>query len=294
MPRIDDLLLDSVIYIYQSTDDAENGEQAGGTGFLVSIQSEVNKEIGYMYAITNSHVIKENSTPAIRFNDTQGRVKIINTYASDWTRHPDKADMAAICIFGDLSILKHCCIPTNMFLTEELINAHNIGPGDDTFMIGRFIQHDGKQKNLPSVRFGNISMMPHEKVKQQNGHEQDCFLVESRSLSGFSGSPVFVHINTPFRPEDKGALKLGGARGPWLLGIDCGHLPIYENLKIRNGNSITDIPNEAAIPKNLVINTNSGQMTVLPAWKLHDFLFNGVVAEARKKEESKLTSQIDK
>jgi hypothetical protein len=34
MPRIPDILLDTVIYLYPTAMDAESGARAGGTGFL--------------------------------------------------------------------------------------------------------------------------------------------------------------------------------------------------------------------------------------------------------------------
>jgi hypothetical protein len=76
----------------------------------------------------------------------------------------------------------------------------DIGPGDDVFVVGRFINREGKQKNIPSVRFGNIAQMPGEPLFLDDGKELECFLIEGRSISGFSGSPVFIHIS-PEAPE---------------------------------------------------------------------------------------------
>jgi hypothetical protein len=35
-----------------------------------------------------------------------------------------------------------------------------IFPGDEVLLPGRFISHDGRQRNKPILRFGNISMLP--------------------------------------------------------------------------------------------------------------------------------------
>ena len=67
----------------------------------------------------------------------------------------------------------------------------NIGIGDEAIAIGRFINHDGNQRNQPSVRFGAIAQMPKDKIRTDTG-EQDAFLVEIKSISGYSGSPVFA------------------------------------------------------------------------------------------------------
>lgn len=68
-------------------------------------------------------------------------------------------------------------------------------PGGEVFMIGRFVGHDGRQKNTPSVRFGNISRMrisDAEEGADQNQEEVDeRFLIDCRSIPDYSGSPVF-------------------------------------------------------------------------------------------------------
>jgi hypothetical protein len=52
------------------------------------------------------------------------------------------------------------------------------------FMVGRVITHEGKQKNLPSARFGNITMMPVEPLRHMRGINQESFVVEMRSIGG--------------------------------------------------------------------------------------------------------------
>jgi hypothetical protein len=59
VPRIPDQLLDSVIYLYRCRQDAESGERTGGTGFLVSEPATVPGAPATLYAVTNSHVIRE-------------------------------------------------------------------------------------------------------------------------------------------------------------------------------------------------------------------------------------------
>src|SRR5207248_2655066 len=87
-------------------------------------------------------------------------------------------------------------ITPQMFVTPEDIRW--FAPGTDTMMIGRFITHEGRQRNTPAVRFGNVSMLPFEPVRtERGGLKQRSFLVEERSLSGFSGSAVFVYHTFP-------------------------------------------------------------------------------------------------
>ena len=53
---------------------------------------------------------------------------------------------------------------------------------------------DGGQKNTPSARFGNMSMMPEKPIRRADGILQESYLLEMRSINGYSGSPAFVHI----------------------------------------------------------------------------------------------------
>jgi hypothetical protein len=66
MPRIDDDLLDCVVYLYGSKAEADAGINIGGSGFLVSYASSRGiKAGGFMYAITNRHIIREKCATVI-------------------------------------------------------------------------------------------------------------------------------------------------------------------------------------------------------------------------------------
>lgn len=264
MPRIEDQYLDTVIYLYPSKGTAEQGEAFGGTGFLISIPFETNPSLSHLYAVTNSHVIREAKATVIRLNTHQGDTKVIETHPDNWVHHPDGDDIA-VCYFGGLNreIIKYRHIQTASFITEEIIDRFHIGAGDDVFMVGRFSRHDGKQTNLPSARFGNISMMPDEKIRHPRGYDVDSFLIETRSLSGYSGSPVFVYLNPAILRPGMG-VAVGHPLLIWLLGIDWGHLPIYE--KVKEKDRMTDISEGYVVP------SNSGQMAVTPIWKLTEML----------------------
>jgi hypothetical protein len=85
-------------------------------------------------------------------------------------------------------------------LTPSAIDQSKVGIGDETFTVGRFISHEVSKKS-PSVRFGNISMMPYEPVRYK-GRTHDAFLIEA-GLSWLQWFSSFVHI-LPYtaRPTD--------------------------------------------------------------------------------------------
>jgi len=53
--------------------------------------------------------------------------------------------------------------------------------------MGRFVNAEGRLRNVPTLRFGTIAQIPIEKVDGQVS-----FLVEARSIPGFSGTPVVI------------------------------------------------------------------------------------------------------
>ena len=66
----------------------------------------------------------------------------------------------------------------------------HIGPGEDVFMVGRFVNQDGGATQ-PALRFGNISSMPAEMTIQKFRRKRPYYLIDMHSRLGYSGSPVF-------------------------------------------------------------------------------------------------------
>ncbi len=277
MPRIDDNYLDCSIYLYPSVEAAKEGRAAGGTGFLASVPCETIPNATFIYAVTNAHVIR-NGSPVIRLNTQAVAVDIAPLRDADWTPHPDGDDLAVTGITG-LSVATHKfrTVPISMFLTREVSKQYNIGPGEDVFVVGRFVTVEGRQKNTPSARFGHIAMMPGEPIRTDTGVSQESFVVEAKSISGYSGSPVFVRIlPLSLRPE---AEELATRGWTWLLGVDWGHI---------NDPRIRDAVRD---PKGILVGTveaNTGMMAVVPAWRLLDFLMGDKLVMVRRKSEQKI------
>jgi hypothetical protein len=177
-------------------------------------------------------------------------------------------------------------ISSTSFLTKRMIEQYDIGVGDETFVIGRFISREGKERNIPSVRFGAIAQMPAEPIILDGGIAQETYLVEARSIPGYSGSPVFVTIPPAPSPQPRinpnlpagikehipELLKMVGYNpkrtsqyqlGPWLVGIDYCH--IYDKERVYNSETGDPIAS-------MHIRSNTGMMGVVPAWRLIDIL----------------------
>jgi hypothetical protein len=286
LPRIMDFLFGSVIYLYPSVDEAEADEPVGGSGFLVRYQSEVHKEIGYTYAVSNKHVVKASGRPSrvIRLNDRRGGSEAKEIKDKDWLVHPDGDDVAIAHLLGlDPQRYEFTAIPTSMFITPEIIEKWKIGPGDEAFMIGRFVGHNETERIRPSARFGNISMMACHHISHPHYRLQESFVLETRSLGGYSGSPVFVHTpygDAHFAGEWREARQKSSG-GPWLLGVDWGHTLIYRN--VLDGETL------APVQPRMKVEINSGMMNVVPAWQLQKLLDDPTLATKRSKSDEKIT-----
>jgi hypothetical protein len=281
VPRIRDEFLDSVIYLYPDRSAAEAGEKIGGSGFLVGVQSKgLPQNFWFLYAVTNKHVIEGGAT-TIRFTTRDGGTDVLETDERSWIHHPSGDDLSVCLVSFDPKMFKFHFIPRANFLTHEIIKSLNVGPGDEVFVVGRFINHEGKQQNRPTARFGFIGQMPFEPIVQDDGFKQDSFLIEVRSVGGYSGSPVFLHV-MPVIPDTFAARKIQpfGVYGEWLLGVEWGMLLNWEPVRNEFAKPV-NLDN----PRGMHVRVNTGMMGAVPVWKLADLLDNGLVAEFRTEQE---------
>lgn len=284
VPRIDDNILECVAYLYPSRKDAEEGKKYGGCGFWIGVEpsEEFKGKIWHTYLVTAAHVAGGGCL-AVRMNTRGGAVDIIETPPGAWHFHPDGDDVA-VCDFEiPLRNFKVRLLSDALLLNHSLIEKEKIGLGDDVVVVSRFMSHDGKQTNTPSVRYGNIAMMPQEPVKHPSGLLVESFLVECRSLGGASGSPVFVSIPLTDRLfSTRGKEKYSGGAGLWLLGVNWGHLHLndsdFESILLGSGK-----PH----PDGLKVRVNTGIMAVTPAWKIRELLDEPELRSRRLEEEEK-------
>lgn len=257
MPRIPEVLLDTVVYIYPSVPTALAGEKVGGSGFLISMPSK-RFDATFQYAVTNRHVVESGNT-VIRLNTQSGDMDVLDFDERNWIFHPEGDDLA-IASFPSLDrkLFKYQSIGIEDFLTMEISSKYNVGAGDDTLVIGRFINQEGKQKNTPTVRFGNLSQTTTAKINLSRGFgyfPQESFLVEARSISGYSGSPVILDVAQHDR-----RLR---ADQYYLLGVQWGYI-----------NDWTSLCDQTGTPINTghQVKLNTGMMGVIPAWKIQTLL----------------------
>jgi hypothetical protein len=279
MPRIKDDILDCVVYLYESVDEAKAGKNIGGSGFIISVPisiPQLNRSANFRYIVTNRHVIQEGAF-VVRLSGTDGSTYIVESEYPHWHFHPNNHDIAIAQIFhSDREQIRDGgpfrTVGISQFVTPEIMNKYDIGIGDDVFMVGRFINHEGRQKNMPALQFGHLSIMPLEPIISKDGTAQESFAVDIRSSGGVSGSPVFVRIENFDLGRNLSGIdndfSLAGPKGlrlsyrVYLLGVDWGHLNSKYRVKKEASDDLTD----------LYIQANTNMAAVVPAWRLAELI----------------------
>jgi hypothetical protein len=293
MPRIPENVIQSVFYLYASKEDALAGINPGGTGFVVDVGSGFDPATGqifppHYYGVTNHHVACD-GFPVVRLNTIDGRVDILDFNPDQWEFLPGKYDVAIIPLTLDSKVHAVHSISTQLFV--EAPPRHNpYYIGDDVFMIGLFVDHAGTTTNVPSARFGNISMLPDERatLKQSTGYEGISYIVDMHSRTGFSGSPVFAYrtFGSDLTPvfghrfdnlsiddwgnESHRSGRLVARTLFNFLGIHWAQFT--EEWKVRSANQGGEAKKRSLLVEGSVISGMSGMTCVIPAWQVLEVL----------------------
>jgi S1-C subfamily serine protease len=149
VPRIRDEFLDCVLYLYPSYTDADEGTGIGGTGFIMVHPTEgLKQNFFFPYIVTNKHVIEDGNT-VLRMTTRDGKKYIVETTEQDWTFHPAGDDLAIHLISIDPEKVRLSHIDSKDCMAKHDCMQLGVGIGDDIFVVGRFINHEGRQKNSP-------------------------------------------------------------------------------------------------------------------------------------------------
>ena len=295
MPKIPANFLDGVFYLYPSVEAANAGTKAGGTGFFVCIPSNELPGAQYLYAVSNWHVAVSEGFSVIRVNTTDGRVDTIELGPEDWefdaaTGH-DIA-VAPLCLRVGHS-LKYSASHVAGFVTQEKFQTNHenaLGVGDEIFMVGRFVDHDGGPTNRPAARFGHISIGP-SKIRSALGRYVDTICLDTNSRTGFSGSPVYVYrtmtsdLEELCKPHWHGQIAVYKHPMLMLLGVHTGQFPEWWDTK-----STEPIGKGAEPFSRMQVRGLSGMTRVAPAWGIRQILDGPKLKGRRTRSELILAS----
>jgi hypothetical protein len=197
-----------------------------GTAFFLSLP--VTEKMSTIVVVSALHVIAEvqqhsdDGKTFLRVNTRDGGFRIV--YVGAWVK-PDQSDeIVDVCFCpwpfpwaeSDFDIRY---FSMEQAATADVMAAQELGVGNEVAFAGLFVNHHGKKRNEPILRFGNIAAMPAEPVSTQHG-DIHAYLIESRSVGGLSGSPVFVDVG--LLRDAEGTVRQGDP-GVYLLGVVHGH-----------------------------------------------------------------------
>jgi hypothetical protein len=227
--RVPDNIIDCVCFLCIKTNDNDvDNYIVGGTAFFVSIPSETDPDIGYVYLVTARHCVdaaKQAGNLYIRVNLKGGGAVYVkgDPYAFESAPDDDAADVAFALAAPPTAAFNYLPIPSELIATDDLIKDKQIGLGEEVVAVGLHASRFGIGRNLPIMRKGIISCMPYEDEPLQDeasGLFYTAYLAELRSIGGMSGSPVFAMLGVGRLPEEelKGRLYRG-----YLIGLIRGH-----------------------------------------------------------------------
>lgn len=231
----------------------------------------------FIYAVTNWHVACRDGSSVLRVNTKSGGADIFSFDPDQWHFDP-RYDIAVVPLGIDTAKHETTFIHESAFISQAELERIKVGPGENVFMVGRFIDHDGGFRNLPAVRFGNISVMP-SRMEQPNGVKADAYCIDLHSRSGYSGSPVLMYRAPGYDLEERlgsgkdARILVSGTNYLGLLGIHFAQFP--EEWEIRHGlkANVDGESNQVPILRNgSSIRGLSGMTCVLPAWCIREVL----------------------
>lgn len=276
MPRVPESTLDIAVYLYHDAIKAEAGSELGGSGFLFAVDCKRLPGKSHALVVTNRHVIEDGAT-VVRLNNKDGSTSIWDFTERDWTFHSDGTDLA-IAFAPVTSDMRYKGVGLEDFVSREKHYAYGIGAGDETLLIGRYVGADGTQINKPTVRFGTIAQNGTTVFSDPRGRAQESFLIEGKSIGGFSGSAVYVYRTPSFGQGERAAWP------PMLLGIDWSHPSYREPLRDVSGR-----PSQ----QGLYVDANSGFMAVIPAWKITEITMTPEIAAIMDEREHRVLQSSD-
>jgi hypothetical protein len=269
--------------------DGPNGPEYRGTAYIVAVpggHGAITTETDgdrtttirypYTFLVTARHVAEklEGRDFHLRVNKQDGTIAVIRDHAhTRWWYHPTEKKYvdAAVTNFAPMERpeLDIEPVPIGMFADEAIIEEHNIGVGDEVFITGLFTKVVETTRNIPIVRTGTVAMIPGEKIPF--GKDLiEAYLIESRSIGGLSGSPVFVRETLRMEVFTASGRILDSASKP---------LPPNQILEIQGtgqfyffGSVIGhwDLPRSATITESEAL--NMGISPIVPAHKIREII----------------------
>lgn len=323
MPALPQQMLDCVFYLYRR--DPKTGEidnRPSGTGTIVVHYSRRHQRnvfldkiadepdiMAHYYGVTNWHLANRAGASIIRINTKDGQSRYLEYDPSEWQFIPNSDDISAIDLTDDLDLGVDlvAAYPEYNFITERLVEKLEVRVGENAVMVGMYKDHSGERQIHPVARFGNLAFVATNDslVKQPNGFRRASHLVDSRSRTGFSGSPVSIWrtptdamLNPRYKKWDArfdralDDLREGHSEEIYvgsttlfvgLLGIHCGQF--WDSVKAYKAPPSGERDGEP-IHEGDELYIQSGMTIVVPAWRVSELLRLNIFKEVREQRDN--------
>lgn len=269
---IDEQFRKSVAFLYVDDLDDETTPLTtkripAATAVMVAVP--IGSDGSVLYAVTNVHVVNECRSFGMGYLRINLRSPQLHhdlpIDPDSWVCHPTTD--VAVARIPTVSNWDHVHVPFEMLASNEYVLQHRVGPGDEIFFVGLFTDHPGLERMQPILRFGQLAMMPHDKVSVRLDRASDpvqvsAYLVEAKSVGGQSGSPAFIHYAADrLNTGAGGNVMLNTAIPPALLGIVSGHFDVRQPVTLVG--DVEPVGN---------VKINAGMAIVIPAQAIIDVL----------------------
>jgi hypothetical protein len=178
---------------------------AHGTCFCVHV---IEENFSFDYLISAQHLLwphrrRNRESPPddpmmVRLNTAKDTSRVISAHPNAWIYPDDPTVDVCAFRFDDLvhtAVDEFECNSINLStMVVHPKDVHDPGVGDEVFICGAFVGRVGYRKNIPVVRIANIAAMPEEPIDFASPR-QPAYLIETRSLGGTSGSPIFLNLD---------------------------------------------------------------------------------------------------
>ncbi|MGA8078956.1 MAG: hypothetical protein WB868_16405 [Xanthobacteraceae bacterium] len=277
--RISDDLLKSVVFLGFPTDEpGKGGIDCFGTAFLLRYE-------GFPHLVTCRHIAEfiGQSPFLIRLNRHMRLGGAVNVPVDmlRWYYHSDPNVDVAIVPFlfpNPQNQYDHVYIDERNAMWSRPRLIDNIGNGDFCYTLGLFRVLAGTNRNQPVVHFGTVARMSRhnedepipiidwrDPARRRTLMMDRAFLVQSQSLGGLSGAPVFVrptlHQSANLDPPDVLGDIVVARRKVFLLGMWQGawDAPAGEVLTAERGGMRVPVGMGVVVPIDQIIGTLEGE-----------------------------------
>ncbi|HXQ68806.1 MAG TPA: hypothetical protein VN980_19730 [Alphaproteobacteria bacterium] len=239
------------------------------TGFLVLAYQRRIPDVAFPHLVTTAHVLATMQRKKIPIycclNRRDGSTAVVPLGNKKWFIHPEEpqtTDVAILPFWVDLDVLDHDYIPVfnRVERTPRASGLNLLNVGAEIFAISLYRAGSGAERNIPIVRIGNVASMPDDLIPTRHAGDLTAYLVELRSSTGLSGSPVFANP-----PGERSSRSLDEAM--WgehvFVGLMHGHLDAPDIGEESGGGQ--------AAP--FTVGSHTGIGVVIPGWKIVETLY---------------------